>query len=721
MRTRSATRIAPANGTNGHGNNNDSVTNGTSHAHPPSTSRPPRRIAVVGSGIAGLSAAWLLSGAGKGSVDEVVLYEKAAGLGMDAHTVSVDLTLDRNQSDDSSCQQRNGHSIPRVTVTPAAGPPPSPQSAATTRVRLDMPLRVFTETYYTNLTALYKSVGVEFEANNYSGSFVSRSHAASPTSTLNPTNTGSSHTHTNDESFHFGYRNLLLGRYSLPLSFLPFWECFWRGESWQFVLWWIRFLWGAKRDAKQGGMLRPGKAKRGSVTSKEAEATDDDHDDIDDEYGISLMDFGSYLTHHNYSPRFLDKMLLPTLCAILTCSRSAVLAYPAVIIVDYLLRRNLHGVRHVTKGTEDVVQRLVKDVEVRLATGVKKIHVHESDGTHRQPNGTRSNGHSDSPPGIRRVRIEDEHGGIDYFDEVILASQANQASQMLVDCPSLKSRADALAQVPYERSTLVLHRDPKLMPRDRATWNAVNFLLPDDKQLCPYSRMPTTTNSPPSSPACSNGVSHDPHSPSPPSTPTSPPSSISHCFDNEGMATIYLNRTQACLYAIDRFHKAPPTSTTPSDGSPPTSSAPSSPLASSLPDFFQSWNPPPHLSPDPALTLYSARFDRPIVTASSLRAIRSLEHMQGAHGIWICGSYFNRCAMPLLESAVTSAVRVAKQLGADVPWRTDDEIHRHGMNGRHQYSVMSSLTFTLLTVAAVLLTIWWWPCQPSHKRRWHDA
>jgi predicted NAD/FAD-binding protein len=46
------------------------------------------KIAVIGSGIAGLSATWLLSKEGK---NQVTVYERAKRLGMDAHGLTVDL------------------------------------------------------------------------------------------------------------------------------------------------------------------------------------------------------------------------------------------------------------------------------------------------------------------------------------------------------------------------------------------------------------------------------------------------------------------------------------------------------------------------------------------------------------------------------------------------------------------------------------------------------
>lgn len=86
------------------------------------------KIAVVGSGIAGLSAAWLLS-----QDHEVTIFEKSARLGMDAHGLDL------------------------------AGPQ--------AEVRIDVPLRVFFDGFYPNLAALYRTLGIDSQPINYSASF----------------------------------------------------------------------------------------------------------------------------------------------------------------------------------------------------------------------------------------------------------------------------------------------------------------------------------------------------------------------------------------------------------------------------------------------------------------------------------------------------------------------------------------------------------------------
>ncbi|MEN7344310.1 MAG: FAD-dependent oxidoreductase, partial [Pseudomonadota bacterium] len=82
------------------------------------------RVAVVGSGIAGLSAAFLLS-----EQHDVTLFEKADHLGMDAHALDIGTA------------------------------------------RVDVPLRVFFEGFYPNVIAMYRALGIRFEPINYSASF----------------------------------------------------------------------------------------------------------------------------------------------------------------------------------------------------------------------------------------------------------------------------------------------------------------------------------------------------------------------------------------------------------------------------------------------------------------------------------------------------------------------------------------------------------------------
>ena len=94
-----------------------------------------QKVAIIGSGIAGLSAAWALK-----EDHEVTLFERHPVLGMDA--LSIDLAIGKGTQ------------------------------------RIDVPMRVVYEAYYPNVASLYRKVGIELEPVEYSGTFT---HQDGPT------------------------------------------------------------------------------------------------------------------------------------------------------------------------------------------------------------------------------------------------------------------------------------------------------------------------------------------------------------------------------------------------------------------------------------------------------------------------------------------------------------------------------------------------------------
>lgn len=88
----------------------------------------PLSIAIVGSGIAGLAATWLL-----GRTHKVTLFERHARPGMGAFNVAFD--------------------------------------AGGKAMRVDVPLRVFKSGYYDNLMALYRAAGVQMQPTDHAASF----------------------------------------------------------------------------------------------------------------------------------------------------------------------------------------------------------------------------------------------------------------------------------------------------------------------------------------------------------------------------------------------------------------------------------------------------------------------------------------------------------------------------------------------------------------------
>lgn len=313
------------------------------------------RIAVVGSGIAGLSAAWLLS-----TRHEVTVFEKSARLGMDAHSLDIE----------------------------------RPGGLA----RVDVPLRVFFDGFYPNLTALYRELGIEFKPVNYSASF----------GVLG-------------ERTYFRYDNYRVGRYSLP---------FLKGSG------------SLNRKALRIGLdnLRFFRQLPRSL----ARGIADD---------VTLED---YLERHGYSQSFAERFLYPAFSGICTCSHDSIRAYPARVVLEYLNSGLLlSSVQRVTRGTQDVVDRLARQVsEIRLDTEIMDVS-----------------------PTAAGVTV---HTGDDAltFDHVVMATQANQTARILKRA-SADERA-VLGAFRYEPSRVVVHNDVRLAPPGgEACWAPVNFLLAD--------------------------------------------------------------------------------------------------------------------------------------------------------------------------------------------------------------------------------------------------
>jgi predicted NAD/FAD-binding protein len=72
-------------------------------------------------------------------------------------------------------------------------------------------------------------------------------------------------------------------------------------------------------------------------------------------------------------------------------------------------------------------------------------------------------------------RNPDGTDGAEDFDAVVVATQACDALWLLKNpTPQQKS---ALAAFQYERSRVVVHTDPKLMPVRRCDWSPLNILV----------------------------------------------------------------------------------------------------------------------------------------------------------------------------------------------------------------------------------------------------
>jgi len=311
-------------------------------------------LAVIGTGIAGLSAAYLLK-----DKYQVTVFESQARAGMGAHSVDY-------------------------------------VSNGITR-RIDIPLRIFCHGYYDNLLALYDHIGVEILTSDHSGIF-------------------------SDEAGHviLHYGNVRWGM--ARFSHL-------KGRNWLSPAAWTiglqskRFFARAKRDM--------------------------DRTDLAD------ISFGEYLQQSGAGREFVDTVLLPMMSVTCTCDYQAVRDYPADLMLEYLTC-GVHeiGIMSAAKGVDDIVPRMLVDVELRTNSPVAVI----------EPDG-------------QQLRVITKSGAAQHFDQVVIAAQAHQAAAML---SGFDDRRALLNRIPFERSTMSVHTDPEILPAPAKGLSPVSYHIPRD-------------------------------------------------------------------------------------------------------------------------------------------------------------------------------------------------------------------------------------------------
>ena len=312
------------------------------------------KIGIIGTGIAGLSAAWLFNRAGH----RVTLYEKDHTLGMDAHSMTF---------------EQDG--VP---------------------LRTDVPPRIFNPTQWPNLLNLYRHAGIMFDPIDPSQSF----SLFDEPSFLN---------------VDVAYQPQLSGGLGITKHLNQIMSDI------------TRLADGALQDLTDGLS-----------------------------YQTTLAD---YLQCRDYSQAFTYDFLYPILAStVCTCSYESLNAYPAPVILKTLL--NLFGTQPLLKtkyGTQDVVKRLSRGID-DIRYGICGCAVYPS------------------PAG---VRVETTQGHAEIFDHLIVATQANQALDLLSH-PS-EAECKMLSAFSYDDVPVIIHKDPVLMPSQKKDWAHINLIIAQDR------------------------------------------------------------------------------------------------------------------------------------------------------------------------------------------------------------------------------------------------
>lgn len=321
-------------------------------ARPDSGPPAPLDIAVIGSGISGLSAAWLLA-----RRHRVTLYEADRRLGGHSNTVDV----------------------------PARGGG---------RTAVDTGFIVYNEPAYPNLSALFEHLGVPTRPSEMSFSVSLDGGALEYSGT--------------DLRGLFAQRGNLVN---------------------------LRF-WSMLRDLVRFYRQAP----------------------LDAEH-IGLMSLDDYLSDRGYGRAFRDDHLYPMAAAIWSAPAAQIGRYPAGAFVRFCENHDLLKLGHrpiwrtVIGGSREYVHRLAAALgdSVRLASPAVAVR-----------------------RGASGVAVATDAGGAaERYDQVVVATHADQALRMLPDADADETRL--LGAFGYSRNRAVLHSDPLLMPQRRAVWSSWNY------------------------------------------------------------------------------------------------------------------------------------------------------------------------------------------------------------------------------------------------------
>ena len=173
----------------------------------------------------------------------------------------------------------------------------------------------------------------------------------------------------------------------------------------------------------------------------------------------TMTSLGDYLGQAGYGRPFQDDHILPQAAAIWSASIDAVRELPAAAFIRFFENHGLLKIldkplwRTVVGGSRAYVQKLTEGLAPTARLGVPATRIE------RTPAG---------------VMVHDARGGVERFDQVVVACHADQGLAMLAQPTS--AERDILGAFTYTPNTAVLHTDASFMPKRRKAWSSWNYL-----------------------------------------------------------------------------------------------------------------------------------------------------------------------------------------------------------------------------------------------------
>lgn len=171
------------------------------------------------------------------------------------------------------------------------------------------------------------------------------------------------------------------------------------------------------------------------------------------------MTLGEFLTQNRYGTSFIERFILPMGAAIWSAKPDDIKDQPLDTFIKFfsshalLQFKNQMQWRTIVGGSREYVQKITTPYadKIKLSNGVKEI-LRKTDG----------------------VMLSDIHGDKHFFDQIVIATHADEALTMLSDADNKET--EILSAFKYNNSRILLHSDTSLMPRRKRVWSSWNFL-----------------------------------------------------------------------------------------------------------------------------------------------------------------------------------------------------------------------------------------------------
>ncbi|KAF8458811.1 hypothetical protein BGX38DRAFT_1264537 [Terfezia claveryi] len=559
-----------------------------------------QRIAIVGSGLAGQTIAYLLN---RDNFD-VEIFEMDTKPSLDAASMSITYS----------------------------------SNGKLTTERVDVPMRAFAGGYYTNLLAMYKYLEIPFRSQRFLFSFSATEYSETPKYTTAGTESedtsdycGVSRSSNGDETPYFIHSS---NNHRFP-PVKP------EGRTWFEYLAEVLYLWFVYRYFTFCCFWLPPAAKTfteavvGEVSAPTGRTE-------------SLREYHKRIHLPEY---FVRNYLLPLMSSVTTCPHETLLDFPAIDVTGY--KKFMHKQPHY------MVERGVYQIQKKLLKGVKI-------GMQRRVLSVKSLCNGEKGTGSILLRWEELSNGIVHeqeFDQVVLAVSPHCVGNIY------KKLSKQMSKIPCCESEVVVHYDERV----------IEDVFDHSRELLAVSDIYAG--------AGNQCISTTPY----------PSAKLGQLL---GSCEKLLGNTDAQIIQLR-------TTTHPSNMVFHKSASPLSLLnnGQSVPSLVTEST---HIHPPGVLlttsTIYPLRQDKILGMSRFVRVLRTPESRDvveglfrgkgvsmkkgyvdekseegvddgkewrnGDEGVWLCGGW---CwdGMVLLEGCVRSAVRVARELGVEAPWKVE--------------------------------------------------